>query len=1336
MSSPSEQAKDEAESRWFHRTSESRDWEDFYRNRWEHDTVTRSTHGVNCSGSCSWQIFTKNDIISWELQQTDYPQIDSDTPNYEPRGCQRGISTSWYPYSPVRPKHPYVRGKLLEFYREEKEKGKGPVEAYAAIVEDPERSTEYKRARGKGGWRRVAWDEATELVAAAQLHTILEYGPDRLASFSPIPAMSMVSWISGERLNGLLGGSILSFYEYYHDLPHIEPMIWGDQTDVAESADWYQSDYWIVAGTNLPMTRTADAHFASEFKYDGGKITNLAPDYSDVTKFADTWVPVNPGTDGAFLLACVHVILQEFFVEKETEYFREYVQQYTNLPFLVELGDSEGGYSPGHFLRAEDFGRDVPNADGKPVMEDEGGEVVLPKGTIGTRWEDDEEWNLKLEDVETGEAFDPQLSFLEDADDVVEVRFPDFTDTFEVTVGETEGKGQRAEVEVREVPARRVETEDGEKLVATAFDLLMAHMGTDRGLDGDYPEGYDDSEHTFTPTWQESETGVDRELVTRVAREWAETARATEGQCMFISGSGALHWYHGGTLTQRAMAIMGILTGCMGKNGGGFNNYVGTEKVRPYAAVPFLGSASDWYDEPRLQNNTSYMYFHTDQHRYDGMELDPLLSPDAEEMSDLTHAADANALAVRNGWLPFYPQFDGQSSIDVARDAQEAGATTDEEISEYVRDELVDGDLDFAIENVDDEPNHPKVLWAWRGNLTGTSTRGHEYMLKHLFGTHDNVLGEERANGLIEDVDLSGEAPTGKLDLIVNMNFRMDSTANYADVVLPAAHWYEKYDVTCTDLHSFFHPFTPAQDPPWETKHDWEGFKEVARQFQELAQDHFDGPVKDVVLKPLMTDTEDEIANLDGEIFDWTEDDVEPVPGETMPKIEVVERDYTEVYDQYVSLGPNANEPEGFGAKGVETDLTPAYEGLKDNYRVGENEDGLPDLDKAQQVAETIMRISPETDGAQSKRLFETLEEQTGLDLSNLYEGQVDEGYHYDDLVAQPKRTLTSPHWSGIEGDEGHEARTYAPWMINVEELKPWNTLTGRQEVYFDHEGYQDLGEFLPTYKPPVDTAAIGDVAMNDVDITAAEFEDVDVEPGEMEDRAASGREKPEHAKASDDPEVGVFRFLTPHGKWQIHSNFRDSWQMTNLSRGGPVAWINDESARRLGIEDNDWIELFTNNGIQVCRAVVSHTVPRSSVIVYHQVERHVNVPFSEKAQEEGVSDLRGGTNNSETRIMQNPANMIGGYANWTYFINYWGTSPSERDMPVAVRKMPDQSVTYREEELDVDWERVEAAHGTTPQPDGGDPRGDGGDSRTDGGDPRGDGAGDGPAGDDGGDST
>ncbi|MDP6379658.1 MAG: hypothetical protein QF885_08420, partial [Candidatus Thalassarchaeaceae archaeon] len=89
--------------------------------------------------------------------------------------------------------------------------------------------------------------------------------------------------------------------------------------------------------------------------------------------------------------------------------------------------------------------------------------------------------------------------------------------------------------------------------------------------------------------------------------------------------------------------------------------------------------------------------------------------------------------------------------------------------------------------------------------------------------------------------------------------------------------------------------------------------------------------------------------------------------------------------------------------------------------------------------------------------------------------------------------------------------------------------------------------------------------------------------------------------------------------------------------------------------------------------------------IVYHQNERHINVPFSPLAKKRGATDLRGGGNNAPTRVMMNPATMIGGYAQFTYFINYWGTSPSERDMGVLVRKMPltaEGKPVYQESEL------------------------------------------------------
>jgi nitrate reductase alpha subunit len=202
---------------------ESRLWEEFYRNRAQYDNMVRSTHGVNCTGGCSWNVFVKDGVVTWETQATDYPPLEPDLPPYEPRGCQRGISTSWYVYSPLRVKYPYVRGVLLDLWRAAKSLHADPVEAWGSIVEDPVQRARFQEARGKGGFRRASWDEAMEITAASCLYTAKRWGPDRVVGFSPIPAMSYFSFAGGSRFLQLFGGAVLSFYDWYADLPTAFP---------------------------------------------------------------------------------------------------------------------------------------------------------------------------------------------------------------------------------------------------------------------------------------------------------------------------------------------------------------------------------------------------------------------------------------------------------------------------------------------------------------------------------------------------------------------------------------------------------------------------------------------------------------------------------------------------------------------------------------------------------------------------------------------------------------------------------------------------------------------------------------------------------------------------------------------------------------------------------------------------------------------------------------------------------------------------------------------------------------------------------------------------------
>lgn len=318
-------------------TYEDREWENVYRKRWQHDKVIRSTHGVNCTGSCSWNIYVKDGIVTWEGQELNYPTTGPDMPDFEPRGCPRGASFSWYIYSPLRVKYPYVRGVLWSMWLEELQNNGSPLDAWKSIVENPEKARKYKQARGKGGFVRANWDEVLQLVSASLLYTVMKYGPDRNVGFSPIPAMSMLSHAAGSRFMQLMGGPMLSFYDWYADLPPASPQIWGDQTDVPESSDWYNSGYIMTWGSNVPMTRTPDAHFLAEVRYKGTKVVSVSPDFAESTKFADDWISVKQGTDGALAMAMGHVILQEFYVDNQVEYFTKYAKQYTDFPFFVTL---------------------------------------------------------------------------------------------------------------------------------------------------------------------------------------------------------------------------------------------------------------------------------------------------------------------------------------------------------------------------------------------------------------------------------------------------------------------------------------------------------------------------------------------------------------------------------------------------------------------------------------------------------------------------------------------------------------------------------------------------------------------------------------------------------------------------------------------------------------------------------------------------------------------------------------------------------------------------------------------------------------------------------------
>ncbi|MFJ6159013.1 nitrate reductase subunit alpha [Pseudarthrobacter sp. NPDC092184] len=1187
----------------------------FYRDRWSHDKVVRSTHGVNCTGSCSWKVYVKDGIITWESQQTDYPSVGPDSPEYEPRGCPRGAAFSWYTYSPTRVRFPYARGVLVEMYREAKARLGDPVLAFAEIAADPDKRRRYQQARGKGGLVRVSWQEAIEIAAAAHVNTIKTYGPDRCAGFSPIPAMSMVSHAVGTRFIQLIGGVMTSFYDWYADLPVASPQVFGDQTDVPESGDWWDARYLMMWGSNVPVTRTPDAHWMAEVRYRGTKVVTVSPDYADNTKFADEWLPAQAGTDAALAMAMGHVMLKEFFVDRQVPFFTDYVKQYTDLPFLVRLEKrDDGALTPSKFLTA----RDIPAQSGAEdaafrtvLFDKKAGRPAVPNGSMGFRYSGSGEgkWNLDLEGME------PALSLREVSGESAEILLPCFE--------QADGSVLRRGVPVMEVEGQ---------LVTTVFDLMLAQYGVGReGLPGDWAAGYDDATTPYTPAWQEEITSVPAQACIRVAREFARNAEQSKGRSMIIMGAGICQWFHGDT-TYRAILALVMLTGCMGRNGGGWAHYVGQEKTRPITGWVSLANALDWSRPPRTMIGTGYWYMHTDQWRQDGYSADALKSPLSTGALDGLHTADAIAQSARLGWMPFYPQFD-RNPLDLADEAEAAvAAGTAKDTPTYIADALKNRTLNPAIEDVDAPENWPRTLVLWRSNLFGSSAKGNEYFLRNLLGTHNNVLGKDAEGLKPTSVNWHEKAPEGKLDLLVSADFRMTSTTLLSDVVFPAATWYEKHDLSSTDMHPFVHAFTPAIDPPWETKTDFDTFHLLAREFSRLAKTHL-GVRKDLVSVPLQHDTPGQLAQPGGIVRDWREPDIPAVPGQNMPVFSVVERDYTTIADKLAAVGPLADRL-GFTVKNITYKLEEPLKRLSHSNGVmlGGAADGRPAMDTDAKMAEAILAFSGTTNGVLSVQGFKDLEVRTGRKLADLSEGSEEKFITFAQTQAAPVPVITSPEWSGSETG----GRRYAPFTINIERLKPFHTLTGRMHFFLDHDWITDIGEALPIYRPPLDMHRLfGEPKLG--------------RNGQLE---------------------VVVRYLTPHSKWSIHSEYQDNLLMLSLSRGGPTVWMSPADADSIEVRDNDWVECLNINGVLVARAIVSHRMPAGVVYVHHAQERTIDVPKSE------ATGRRGGIHNSVTRLLVKPSHLIGGYAQLAYAFNYLGPTGNQRDMVATVRRRS-QEVQY-----------------------------------------------------------
>ena len=516
-------------------------------------------------------------------------------------------------------------------------------------------------------------------------------------------------------------------------------------------------------------------------------------------------------------MAMGHVILKEFFVDREVAVLRRLRPPLHRPAVPGRAARARGRHraSAARCCAPSDLGDDRRERrveDGR-LIDARSGEPVVPNGSIGYRWGEEGEgsWNLDLEGVE------PALTLLGSHDELVEVTLPRFDG------GETEG----GTTMVRGVPARRI----GGRLVTTVFDLTLAQYGVGRdGLPGEWPSGYDDADPAVHAGLAAERSPASTPALLRAGRPRVRRQRRAH--------RGPLDDRHGRRhqplVPLRPDLPLDALAGPLLRLPGRQRRRLGPLRR------PGEGAADHRLADGRLRARLVRGRRASRRRPRSGTwpPTSGATRPTAPRSSPRRPATARSATATpptatRSGGAARLAALRIRASTATRSTSPTRPRRARQRAGRARRRGAAGGPARLRLRG----PRRPGQLPAgalslWRANLLGSSSKGHEYFLRtcSAYPTPRCASTESPPEHRPEEVEWHDEAPIGKLDLFMTLDFRMNGSCIYSDVVLPAATWYEKHDLSSTDLHPFVHPFNAAIPPPWEAKTDWETFNLIAAQ--------------------------------------------------------------------------------------------------------------------------------------------------------------------------------------------------------------------------------------------------------------------------------------------------------------------------------------------------------------------------------------------------------------------------------------------------------------------------------------------------------------------------
>ena len=525
---------------------------------------------------------------------------------------------------------------------------------------------------------------------------------------------------------------------------------------------------------------------------------------------------------------------------------------------------------------------------------------------------------------------------------------------------------------------------------------------------------------------------------------------------------------------------------------------------------------------------------------------DELASPLGTGVLDGQHIADCNALGARgSAGCRRTRRFD-RNPLDLARRGRAAGVDPAAHVVERLQDRRAALRL-RGPRRAGEPPAGADGLAREPARLLGQGPRVLPPAPARRRGRRRARTRSRRRSCARREVVWREEAPTGKLDLLTTIDFRMTGSALFSDVVLPAATWYEKYDLSSTDLHPFVHAFNQAVPPPWEAKTDWDIFGRIAERVLASWPRSTSAPAATSSPRRCCTTRPTSSPSRSARCATGSAASASRFPARRCRSCSPSSATTPPSTREVARARPAASRSSASPAKGVSLEAD-ARRSRSCAPRTATCAAGRPTGARARarrHACEAILALSGITNGRLAVEGFRGAGAAHRRRARRPRRGARGRPHH---VRRHAGAAAHGDHLARVVGDRESRDRRYSPFTINVERDVPWRTLTGRQHFYVDHAWMLEFGEGLPAYRPPLNVAR---------------------------------RLRRRRASATARRKELTLRYLTP--ALEVVDPLRVPGQPAHADpvprRPGRVD-LPTRTRGSIEVADNDWVEAYNRNGV------------------------------------------------------------------------------------------------------------------------------------------------------------